>query len=90
MWSILLMVLAGGDWPSPPISPAVYLTSFGECGVSKIRRGNNNARLSTYGEVMKGERDGAGGRRGEKEERITDIRSGGFSLVFLILRGDWR
>lgn len=61
MWSILLMVLARRDWPSPPISPAVYLTSFGQCCVSKIRQGNNNVRLSTYGEVMKERGTGVAG-----------------------------
>lgn len=76
MWSILLMVLARRDWPSPPISPAVYLTSFGECRVSKIRQGNNNVRLSTYGGVMK-ER---GTERSGEEERKRGT-SGELQLV---------
>lgn len=57
------MVLARRDWPSPPISSAVYLTSFGLRRVSKIRKGNNNVWLSTYGEVMK-ERGGVQGGGG--------------------------
>lgn len=66
------MVLARRDWPSPPISPTVYLTSFGWRRVSKIRQGNNNVRLSTYGGVMKGR--GTGWReekRAQWDSRIT-------------------
>lgn len=61
------MVLARRDWPSPPISSAVYLTSFGPCGVSKIRQENNNVRLSTSGELMKGGGRSGGRRSGENE-----------------------
>lgn len=64
MWSILLMVLARRGWPSPPISSAVYLTSFGPCRVSKVGQENNNVRLSACGELMKG-----GGSERRKEQR---------------------
>ncbi len=76
VWSILLMVLARRDWPYPPISPAVYLTSFGQCCVSKIRQRNNNVQLSTYGEVMK-ER----GMEWREETWEDEHRSGELQLI---------
>lgn len=87
LWSILLMVLAGRDRPSPPISLAVYLTSFGECFVSKIKQGNNNTWLSTYGEVMK-ERGMEWGKKSEgNEHRSKELQptTGGFAAVPPIL-----
>lgn len=83
MWSNLLMVLARRDWPSPPISPAVYLTSFGEHRVSRIRQGNNNVELSTYGGVMK-EREG----RAQECSATAAIRGGGCAVVCVKERGE--